>query len=123
VNIPQPMWENMKQSTLVFLNLPFDKRLDNLVATYGRLDRSQLTAAISRLQKKMGGGETKQAINHLLEGNVKHSFDVLLRYYDRLYSKALNKKRGNLAYFYFLNFPEIDPLKQASVLRNLMKNG
>lgn len=123
VNIPQPIWENMKHSTLIFLDLPFVKRLNHLVSTYGRLDRSLLTAAISRLQKKMGGNETKLSINHLIEGNLNESFEVLLKYYDKLYNKALDKKRDNLSNFYSLTFSEIEPMSQASVLKKLISNG
>jgi tRNA 2-selenouridine synthase len=122
VNIPQPMWERMKASALVFIDIPFEKRLNHIVSTYGKLDRSLLTAAISRLQKKMGGLETKTAINHLLEGNVHGSFEVLLKYYDKLYLKALDKKRDGLSSMKVQVFMDIDPNNQAVQLINKVEH-
>ena len=46
--------------------------------------------AIIRIQKRLGGLETKNAINHLLENNAKESFRILLTYYDKWYLKGLN---------------------------------
>ena len=53
VNIPEGFWRQMKSNELVFIDIPFEKRLDYIIQGYGKLDRSQLLAAISRLQKKM----------------------------------------------------------------------
>ena len=51
--------------------------------------------AIIRIKKRLGGLETKTAINFLIEDNIKDSFSVLLYYYDKLYLKSL-QGRDNL---------------------------
>ena len=52
--------------------------------------------AVIRIQKRLGGLETKNAINFLLEDNIKESFRILLKYYDKWYGKAL-LNRENLS--------------------------
>lgn len=109
VNIPQPLWEQMKRKELVFIDIPFEKRLSYIVQDYGKLDRSLLLAAISRLQKKLGGLETKIAIGYLLDGDIEKCFDILLKYYDKLYLKALDKKKDELTFFEKLTFDDVSP--------------
>lgn len=92
VNIPQELWENMRIQPMYFLEIPFEKRLQYILETYGKLDRSALIASISRIQKRLGGLETKNAILALLENDTRKSFEILLRYYDKQYDKALLKR-------------------------------
>jgi tRNA 2-selenouridine synthase len=41
-----------------------------------------------RIQKRLGGLDTKNAVNFLLEGNIRACFDVLLKYYDKQYETS-----------------------------------
>jgi len=94
VNIPQELWETMRTQPMYFLEIPFEKRLQYILETYGKLDRSALIASISRIQKRLGGLETKNAILALLENDTRKSFETLLRYYDKQYDKALVKRNS-----------------------------
>ena len=89
VNIPQPFWETMRRSNGVFLDIPFEKRLDHIAEEYGELDKEKMIHAITRISKRLGGLETKTAINLLLKDNVRESFRILLSYYDKCYKKGL----------------------------------
>ncbi|HYF32388.1 MAG TPA: tRNA 2-selenouridine(34) synthase MnmH [Chitinophagaceae bacterium] len=96
VNIPQPLWSTMRSSPIYFLDIPFKARLEHIVAEYGALDKQKVLEAIARLQKRLGGLETKTAVQYLTEENVRECFRILLSYYDKYYQKALNN-RNNLA--------------------------
>lgn len=96
VNIPGPLWETMRISPVVFLDIPFEERLRHIVAEYGVLDRQRLADAITRISKRLGGLETKIALESLETGNVEASFSVLLKYYDKRYGKGL-LNRENLS--------------------------
>lgn len=96
VNIPPPLWETMRVSPVVFLDIPFEERLRHIVAEYGVLDRQRLADAITRISKRLGGLETKIALESLETGNVEASFSVLLKYYDKRYGKGL-LNRENLS--------------------------
>ncbi|MBI2731444.1 MAG: tRNA 2-selenouridine(34) synthase MnmH [Sphingobacteriales bacterium] len=95
VNIPQPLWLTMRQSTIFFMNIPFEERLKHIVTEYGKLDKEKMVNAIIRIKKRLGGLETKMAINYLLEDNISACFEVLLKYYDKQYTKGL-LNRDNL---------------------------
>jgi tRNA 2-selenouridine synthase len=89
VNIPHAMWKQMRNSQVLFLDIPFDERLKHVVKGYGKKDKELLVNAIIRIKKRLGGLETKTAINCLLEDDYTGSFAVLLKYYDKHYKKAL----------------------------------
>lgn len=92
VNIPNDLWKTMRNSPVVFLDIPFEQRLDHLVNTYGKLDHAALGNAILRIQKRLGGLETKTALAHLEAKETKECFRILLKYYDKLYTKGLESR-------------------------------
>jgi tRNA 2-selenouridine synthase len=92
VNIPITFWNNLRKLPVYFLEVPFEQRLDYIVKEYGGLDTEKLINAIIRISKRLGGLETKTAVHHLLEGNTRESFSVLLKYYDKWYTKGLNNR-------------------------------
>ncbi len=92
INIPKPFWDNMRLSPVYFLDIPFEERLNNIVAEYGGLDKEKMIAAIQRISKKLGPLETKNAIQFLEGGDVKESFRILLHYYDKQYTKGLHNR-------------------------------
>jgi tRNA 2-selenouridine synthase len=96
LQIPMPLWYSMRKSPLYFLDIPFEERLNYITQGYGKFEKEQLVNAIIRIQKRLGGLETKNAINHLLENNHKECFRILLTYYDKLYNKGL-QNRENLS--------------------------
>ena len=89
VGIPQTFWNNMRTSRLYFLEIPFEERLKHIVATYGKFEKKELVTSIMKIQKRLGGLETKNAINYLLENKVMECFSILLHYYDKMYAAAL----------------------------------
>lgn len=96
LNIPHSFWQQMRTKPVYFINIPFAKRLDHILAGYGSIEKEQLVNAILRIRKRLGPNETKTAINFLIEDNTRDSFTILLNYYDKTYQKAL-ENRENLA--------------------------
>lgn len=92
--IPNNFWEKMRNSPVYFLDIPFEERLNYLVTTYGSFERDKLGEAIERIQKRLGGLETKNALNFLAEDNIKACFSILLKYYDKLYHKGLHNRKN-----------------------------
>lgn len=120
VNIPLGLWNQMRHAQVLFLDIPFEKRLEFLVNEYGSLNTEGMVNAIFRISKRLGGLETKTAINHLLEGNKKESFEVLLHYYDKLYLKGLNNRPDPPAQVVSIDSPVVDAA--SNVARLLNKN-
>ncbi len=94
LNIPTGFWNQMRKSPVLFLDIPFEERLNYLTEEYGRFEKSNIVNAIIRIQKRLGGLETKLAINHLLENNHRECFRILLTYYDKYYEKGLHNREN-----------------------------
>lgn len=94
VNLPNELWDTMRRSPVFFLDIPFEKRLDHIVDEYGSLDCEALVAATERITKKLGHLQAGKAIQFLQERNTRAAFEILLRYYDKLYEKSLNNREG-----------------------------
>jgi tRNA 2-selenouridine synthase len=109
VNIPNDLWNNMRQSPLYFLDIPFEERLEHIVQEYGQLERQRLIDAIVRIREKLGGLNAKNAIQLLEEGNTIESFRILLKYYDRFYLKALHNREKVNSLLHTINCKSVTP--------------
>ncbi|RXK60704.1 tRNA 2-selenouridine(34) synthase MnmH [Lacibacter luteus] len=92
VNIPINLWRQMRQFPLLFVDIPFEERLSYLVEEYGKHERERLVNAIIRIKKRLGGLETKEAINALVEERIADCFRILLTYYDKWYLKGMHNR-------------------------------
>jgi tRNA 2-selenouridine synthase len=92
INLPMPVWTQMRNAPLYFVDIPFEQRLDNICHWYGKQDMQKMIEAIIRIQKRLGGLETKTAIQLMQDGNIKESFRILLTYYDKYYNKSLQNR-------------------------------
>lgn len=88
VNIPLNFYKVMRKRPLLVLNVPFETRLNFIIQEYGKYEKEKLISATLRIKKKLGGLEMKNAINCLLEDDLKGCFTILLNYYDKLYLKS-----------------------------------
>jgi len=93
VNIPIALFKFMRTCRVYFLDIPFEERLNYVVAGYGKFKKEDLISAIVRIQKRLGGLEAKTAVNHLIENDFHGAFGVLLHYYDRFYTKSMSNMR------------------------------
>lgn len=95
LNLPINLWNYMRNRPLFFIDIPFEERLEHILANYGQYPAERLENAILRISKRLGGLETKNALQFLHEGDLKSCFRILLHYYDKWYLKGL-KNRKNL---------------------------
>lgn len=92
VNIPGALWRTMRASPIYFLEIPFEERLKHISEEYSQCSKEKLSAAIERIKKRLGGLETKNALQFLDEGNCVECFRILLHYYDKFYLKGLHSR-------------------------------
>jgi len=118
LNIPFELCNYLYTQPLVFLEVPFEARLAHITAEYQQHSTESLLNGIVRIKKRLGGLETKTAVNHLLEGNVTECFRVLLHYYDKHYRKAIDSRPANHTTNYTIPFGEINPPAMATSLLN-----
>jgi tRNA 2-selenouridine synthase len=116
VNIPGTLWATMRQSPVFFLDIPFEERLTHIVEEYGGFDRERLVEAIGRISKRLGGLETKNALESLAAGNVRDCFSVLLKYYDKSYLKGLHNRENLSSLMTKIDCTRVYPLENANLL-------
>ena len=91
VNVPPRFVKQIRRAPAVFLDVPKERRLDNLMLEYGDLDRAGLIYAIEGIQKRLGGQNVKDAIKAVETGDLRTAADISLSYYDRSYLKAFSE--------------------------------
>ena len=92
VNLPNEFWATLRRSPVLFLSIPFEARLEQIVREYGHLDLERMIGAIGRISEKLGHLNAKNAISALKEGKTAESFAILLRYYDKYYLRSLHNR-------------------------------
>jgi tRNA 2-selenouridine synthase len=78
----------------------------------------ELKAATERIQKKLGGLETKTALAFLDENNIHGAFSILLKYYDKLYSKGLENRNNPKPLLKIYPSNKVDAYVNAALLIN-----
>jgi tRNA 2-selenouridine synthase len=116
VNIPATLFDQIRKSKLYFLEIPFTQRLQFILQGYGKFEKDKLMTAILRIKKRLGGLETKTAINYLIEDDVESSFKVLLTYYDKLYLKGAFNRENAKTLIHKIEVPTVDPSINATTL-------
>ena len=109
VNIPSGLWSVMRKSPVYFLHIPFEERLKHLEQEYGRLDKQSMINGIKRISEKLGGLNAKTAIQFLEEGKIAESFNILLKYYDKYYLKALHNRENINSLLTTINCETVTP--------------
>ena len=109
INIPNDLWDTMRRSPVHFIDIPFDQRLDHLVEEYGRLDKGKMIEAIERIKERLGSLEAKRAVEHLNEDNTIESFRILLKYYDKWYTKGLHNRENINSLLHLINCEIVSP--------------
>jgi len=94
INIPHSLWNTIRNKPVYFIEIPFEYRLQYIVVNYGIYEKDKLVQAIIRIQKRLGGLETKNSIGFLIEGNITECFRILLNYYDKQYRKSLENRNN-----------------------------
>lgn len=122
INIPLQLYR-LKQSVQVyFIDIPFEERLKHIVHGYGKFEKEHFINAIMRIKKRLGPLETKTAINFLLEDDITNCFAVLLKYYDKWYTKSLLQLRADTTYINRISCATVDAHKNAQLILNIFES-
>lgn len=124
INLPDAFWKTMQNASVYFMDVPFEQRLANITAIYGVFPKEELQKAILRIQKRLGGLNTKNAINFLQEDNFIECFRILLRYYDKYYAIALYDRKIIDNQLHTIACTHVDAIANSkSLIAQKLKNG
>jgi tRNA 2-selenouridine synthase len=114
INLPNPLWEQMRSAYLRYLEIPFEKRLNYITDVYGNFKTEDLKSATLRIQKRLGGLETKNTMQFLENNDLRSAFSILLKYYDKFYDRATSRRSPEK--IEKISFDELNPALIASTL-------
>lgn len=89
--IPDRLFEQMENCMLIDIQKSMDERIAHIAEDYGALPAEELIAAVKRIQKRLGGLRTQQAIEAIQEKNHESWISNLLIYYDKTYEFDLTR--------------------------------
>lgn len=116
--IPRPLWKQMLTAAFINIDVPFEQRVERLVAEYGCLDKGFLTECTARIKKRLGPEQTQNAIAAIAENRMKDFVKQVLTYYDKTYRTGLQSRApGTVVH---AAFTKIDPAKNVIQLLEIL---
>ncbi|MBN1413734.1 MAG: tRNA 2-selenouridine(34) synthase MnmH [Bacteroidales bacterium] len=91
VFLPKPFYERMLQCPLLNLVVPFEDRINRLVNLYAGANTEILNRALKKIEKRIGMENTRKAIDYIREHNFREAVFIVLRYYDKVYYKTMQR--------------------------------
>jgi len=104
--IPNPIWEKMKQAPILRINIPKEKRIERLIIDYGNFSKEELATCIVKIERRLGPQHAKQALEELEKRNLRGVADITLTYYDKAYN--YNHEKRNMKDVFFIESETAD---------------
>jgi len=111
--VPGELYFRMKESEIVFLDIDRELRARHLVGDYARYDQDDLRACVLKIEKKLGGDRTREALEAINEEDYYQTAMITLHYYDKAYMFSLEK---NHEQYHVLSSQVVDPVLNAELL-------
>lgn len=117
VYIPNEFFAAMSQAPLIIYDIPLSLRLERLTSEYGQYPDEKLIAAFLKIEKRLGGLQTQQAIEYIKDNRKSEAAAIALRYYDKGYDHCKLRKSRTQALN--LNTDRDDPRQAVTELLRL----
>lgn len=117
VYLPDPFWRQMLRSPLIFLDLPLECRIEQLVKLYAPYGQQQLQDSFQRIAKRLGGQHVKAALEALEKEDFAAAAAIALQYYDKAYLHSLRHRDAST--IRKVSLPTADPAEVAAVLQDM----
>jgi len=111
--IPGELYSRMKETDMVFLDISRELRAKYLVGDYARYEQEALRACVLKIQKRLGGDRTKEALEAVDREDYFQTAMITLHYYDKAYMYSLEKNHES---YHVLTSSDVDPVKNAELL-------
>jgi tRNA 2-selenouridine synthase len=74
-------------------------RLPRLMEEYSVYPPEALKASILRITKRLGGDNTRDALNAVDTGDIAKAIEITLKYYDKAYLFGINRKNNSNIFY------------------------
>ncbi|HVA99555.1 MAG TPA: tRNA 2-selenouridine(34) synthase MnmH [Bacteroidia bacterium] len=92
--IPQKFWNQMRQAPVVYVDIPFEIRANYLLESYGKFSVEALKGSIFKIKKRLGGLQTKLAVEAVEKNDLETVCKICLAYYDKSYDFGLSQREN-----------------------------
>lgn len=92
VTQPETLYQHIRSAYVIKLELPFEVRVQRLVREYAGGGDEALREAVLRIKKRLGGMQTRKALEALQVGSYADVARIVLRYYDKSYLYGLSRR-------------------------------
>jgi len=89
--IPGELFSQMRDSKVIFLDIPREMRAQHLVVDYASYDAVELKSCIFKIERRLGGDRTKAALESIDQKDFYTTAMITLHYYDKAYMHSLEK--------------------------------
>jgi len=119
VFIPMPLFQQMRQAKTVAIDRPFSVRVDRLMEEYASFPPEELSMAVERISKRLGGDNAKVSLECIEKGEYRKAIEICLTYYDKTYSYGLQKREKQPT---LIQLEEDNPVENAQRLIEFVRN-
>ncbi|MDZ4668513.1 MAG: tRNA 2-selenouridine(34) synthase MnmH [bacterium] len=92
LQVPNSVYEGIRNSYVHFLDYPFEMRLKHIIDEYGVFDPKTLSEITAKLCKRMGDLNNRMAIEALENGDVETWAKMVLQHYDKQYTFGFEQR-------------------------------
>src|SRR4030042_520093 len=99
VFIPDIFFDNMQEYPAVILIMKIPKRLPRLIEEYSKYPPEMLRGSIQKISKRLGGDNTREALNAIEKGDFAKAIEITLKFYDKAYMYGIRRKPSDKMIF------------------------
>ncbi|MEL6390554.1 MAG: tRNA 2-selenouridine(34) synthase MnmH [Bacteroidota bacterium] len=118
VNVPIPIFNQIRAAKTVFLEVPKKYRVQYLVDQYAHSGDELIADGLSRIKKRLGGLDFQKSIEALGHKDYHYIAERCLSYYDKYYLRSIKKRPESQVNHIVTN--TIDPQVNADLILKRM---
>ncbi len=92
VKIPDDLFTQIRNTTVIKIEVSKDNRINRLVKDYANFSKDELINSINNISRRLGGLNSKLAIEAIEGKDYYKATDIILDYYDKTYTYGLSKR-------------------------------
>lgn len=94
VFLPEGFYNNMQTAKTIVVLMDIDTRMPRLMEEYSKYPPELLKASVMKISKRLGGDNTRDALQAIDSGNIAGAIEISLIYYDKTYLYSIKRKNN-----------------------------
>ncbi|HLO59509.1 MAG TPA: tRNA 2-selenouridine(34) synthase MnmH [Bacteroidales bacterium] len=103
VFIPRDLYDQMSVARFINLEVSVEARIEMLLDNYTGGDTTQLVDGVRKLEKRLGKEKADRAIEMIKSNNLADAIAIVLKYYDKIYSRSMSQHQRKEAHVMTIN--------------------